>query len=201
MKSAKGRYISKADLKTSLLLLRDRLSELSELAMGDVSTPGQSRDAVFKSVLLIRNVFNAIDGFQDAVKPLDVLIKATVDLDRGHLPPLFTPRRLKGAPKDTFAADTLKVYALVAVALYVRAGLKVGCAIKRVVSEYSRAGVKIATASTIKNWRSLLTDKQPSEGWVIINERVNGLLAKCSAIQNEKTVQAFVRATATQLAR
>jgi len=201
MKSTKGHFISRPELQQQLLALRDILLSLSGAADGDTSTPGEARDAVFKSVFVLRQFFGGIDGFQDAIRPLDVLIKASVDLDRGHLPALFKPRKLKGAPRGKLASDTIRVFVLVAVDLYVATGMTVEAALKRVVSEYSRAGVKMVSASAIRDWRSRCTDQQPDDRWMVISARVRELRAKTNGQGTVLVAQNFIRATAKILAR
>lgn len=144
-----GRVLTRADADEWFAKLRECLEGRAAGLATD------ERQAAFGALTDVRNFLDLLDGFADALKPLDALLVAAIDASRGHRPALFSPRQTGGRPKTAVAFDTVRVTQIVAVRLAMRAGFKETLARELVADEFKDAKVLgAATESGVKEWRS-----------------------------------------------
>jgi len=94
-------------------------------------------------------------------RPLETLLIALVDLERGTLPALLKPRRAGHAPSMSYAKQALVIHAAVALEELMNLGLRRAAGSQAVAREIKLAGISLTgrkpvTAERVVDWRDQL---------------------------------------------
>lgn len=157
-----------SNIATQLLRLRLGLTAAAKHFNSSAEDHGRVgvQLALFELDFFLRGLF----GTQHAsiFMPLNQLRYALIDLDRGKVVPLLTPKKTKNRPKDSSAKEALRSSAAVAMELFMKGKVQRKQAARNVAKRLSEMGYehspgKQISAKHVEDWRDRMMTERPSE--------------------------------------
>jgi hypothetical protein len=127
-------------------------------ALFDPSDPKAGRKSIIIILRALNDFLIAVDAQKPSHAPLNELIYALADLDRGRVSPLLRKTKVKHRSKNSIADEFLRTFAAVAMDLMMQEKLPRKMAAKRVAGELTKMGYRHPTrgairAQHIEDWR------------------------------------------------